>query len=154
MHDSKYLIVFAVMFAVALLVSHFSGQPVDSERAARARESRRAPAARSAEELNCTLRPQQVIDAVVRFLAAHGDMVALGFILLIASQLAGDAQVSAVESSAQARECSNADLRDDGDCCCHWSARPGCAACSILTCRICPAPMRLGASSCWKWSPV
>ncbi|HWS27703.1 MAG TPA: DUF4118 domain-containing protein [Xanthomonadales bacterium] len=108
-HDSKYLIVFAVMFAVALLVSHFSGQLRDSERAARARESRQRLLYDLAEELNRTLRPQQVVEAVVRFLAAHGDMVARFHPVADASETAGDAQVSAVESSAQARECSGAD---------------------------------------------
>lgn len=75
-HDAEYLIVFAVMLVVALLVSHFSGQLRDRERAAQAGERAQRMLFELAAELNRTLRPQQVIDAVVGFLAANGDIVA------------------------------------------------------------------------------
>ena len=75
-HDAEYLIVFAVMLVVALLVSHFSGQLRDRERAAQAGEREQRMLYELAAELNRTLRPQQVVDAVVRFLALNGDIAA------------------------------------------------------------------------------
>lgn len=107
--DAKYLIVFAVMLAVALLVSHFSGQLRDSEREALAREMRQRLLYGLAAELNRTLRPQQVVDAAVRFLAGNGDMVARFHPVRDANETAGDAEIGAVEASAQARECRGAD---------------------------------------------
>lgn len=75
-HDAEYLIVFAVMLAVALLVSHFSGQLRDRERAAQAGAQAQRLLYELAAELNRTLRAQQVVEAVVRFLAANGDIAA------------------------------------------------------------------------------
>lgn len=75
-HDAEYLIVFAVMLAVALLVSHFSGQLRDRERAAQAGAQAQRLLYELAAELNRTLRAQQVVEAVVRFLAANGEIAA------------------------------------------------------------------------------
>ena len=72
-HDAEYLIVFAVMLAVALIISHVSGKLHTQEQAARASEARQRALYELAAELNATLRREQVIDGVVAFLRRHLD---------------------------------------------------------------------------------
>ena len=72
-HDAEYLIVFAVMLAVALIISHVSGKLHTQEQAARASEARQRALYELAAELNATLRREQVIDGVVAFLRRQLD---------------------------------------------------------------------------------
>ena len=75
-HDAEYLIVFAVMLAVALIISHVSGRLHAQQQAARASAARQRALYELAAELNATLRRAQVIDGVVAFLRRELDGVA------------------------------------------------------------------------------
>lgn len=72
-HDAEYLIVFAVMLAVALIVSQISGQLRQRTLDAEASEQRQRRLFELAAELNATLRREQVIEVAAAFLSTQFD---------------------------------------------------------------------------------
>lgn len=71
--DAEYLIVFAVMLMVALMVSQISGHLRDSRLAAQAGEHQQRLLYQLAAELNGSLRSADVVAVVARFLASRYD---------------------------------------------------------------------------------
>jgi two-component system, OmpR family, sensor histidine kinase KdpD len=72
-HDAEYLIVFAVMLLVALMVSQISGHLRDSRLAAQVGERQQRLLYQLAAELNGSLRGADVENVVARFLASSYD---------------------------------------------------------------------------------
>lgn len=71
--NAEYLIVFAVMLAVALIISHVSGKLHAQQQLASVGEARQRALYELAAELNASLRREQVIDGVVAFLRRQLD---------------------------------------------------------------------------------
>jgi two-component system sensor histidine kinase KdpD len=74
--DAEYIIVFAVMLAVALMISQISGRLRTRALQAQADEARQRELYELAAALNGTLRSAQVIDVVATFARKHLDAVA------------------------------------------------------------------------------
>jgi two-component system sensor histidine kinase KdpD len=74
-HDAEYLIVFAVMLVVALLVSQISGRLRASKLAFEDRERRQRALYQLAAALSATLRREQVVEVVDAFLRREFDAV-------------------------------------------------------------------------------
>jgi two-component system sensor histidine kinase KdpD len=72
-HDAEYLIVFAVMLAVALIVSQISGKLRQNTLDAVASEQRQRHLFELAAALSATLRRDQVIEVAAAFLSAQFD---------------------------------------------------------------------------------
>lgn len=72
-NDAEYLILFAVMLAVALIISQVSGKLRAQQLAARDGEARQRALYELAAELNATLRREQVVDGVAAFLHRQLD---------------------------------------------------------------------------------